>query len=111
MRSEISTIANLANHQRTPQEGSLEEKSTQAAFNKREGNNLLMSGVTDVLPFFLFNFDRDYEDGLWRDWPPIPGPVRWVLIRVAKILHPGWWKFASCDAVGRRKAFHAIPDA
>lgn len=111
MRSEVSTIADLAYHQRTPKEGSAEEKSIQAAFDKREGNNLLMSGVMDVLPFFLFNFDRDYEDGLWKDWPPVLGLVRWVLIRIANVLHPGWWNFASCDTVGRRRALHAVSDA
>jgi len=110
MRSEISTIAYLAHHSRTPKEGSVEEKATQAAFDRREGNRLLMSGATDVLPFFLFNFDREYEGGLWADWPPIPGLVRWTLTSVAKILHPGWWKFASCDAGGKRIALYAIPE-
>lgn len=110
MRSEISCIAQLAKHTKTPKEGSAEEKTTQAAFEAREGNNLLKSGVTDVLPFFLFNFDSEYEDGLWAHWPPIPGPVRWILIGVAKVLHSGWWKFASCDATGRRKALYAVAD-
>jgi hypothetical protein len=109
-RSEISTIAGLAHHPRTPKEGSAEEKATAAAFDKREGNSLIKSGVTDVLPFFLFNFDREYEGGLWTNWPPIPGPVRWMLMRGAKALHPGWWKFASCDAAGRRTALYAVLD-
>ncbi|KAF8851084.1 hypothetical protein BDZ45DRAFT_601987 [Acephala macrosclerotiorum] len=108
MRSEISTIAALAQHQRTPKEGSEEEKSTQAAFDTREGNAIVKAGVTDVLPFFLFNFDSEYEDGLWRDWPPIPGLARWGLISVARVMHPGWWKFASCDAGRRRKELYAV---
>ena len=74
-RSEISTIAHLAHHPRTPKEGSAEEKATAAALDVRERNNLIKSGVTDVLPFFLFNLDREYEDGLWTKWPPIPRPV------------------------------------
>lgn len=110
MRSEISSIAQLSQHARTPKEGSEEEKATQASIDAREGKNLLMSGVTDVMPFFLFNYDSEYEDGLWKDWPPIPGPVRWILISVAKVMHPGWWKFASCDAVRRRKELYAVPD-
>jgi hypothetical protein len=110
MRAEISTIAGLSQHQRTPKEGSPEEKATKTTFDSREGNSLLMSGMTDVLPFFLYNFDRDYEDGLWTNWPPIPGPVRWILMSVARFLHPGWWKFASCDAAGRRKALYSVPD-
>jgi hypothetical protein len=109
MRSEISTIANLAHHPATPQQGSEEEKATQVTFDTREGNNIVKPGMTDVMPFFLFNFDCEYEDGLWKDWPPIPGPVRWMLINVAKFLHPGWWKFASCDAARQRRELHAVP--
>jgi len=109
-RSEISTIADLARHPLTPKEGSAEEKATAATFDKREGNSLIKSGVTDVLPFFLFNFDREYEGGLWTDWPPIPGPLRWMLMSGAKVLHPGRWKFASCDAAGRRSVLYAVPD-
>jgi len=111
MRSEVATIANLARHARTPAEGSAEEKSTQAAFDAREGKNLVFSGVTDVMPFFLFNFDAEYEDGLWDNWPPIPTPVRWVMISVGKVRHPGWWKFASCNAVRRRIPLYAVPDS
>lgn len=110
MRSEISTIAALGQHPRTPKEGSEQEKSTQAAFDAREGNAIVKAGVTDVLPFFLFNFDSEYEDGLWRDWPPIPGVVRWGLMGVARCLHPGWWKFASCDAGRRKKELYAVAD-
>jgi hypothetical protein len=109
-RSEISTIADLVHHPRTPKEGSAEEKATAAAIDARERNSLIKSGVTDVLPFFLFNFDRGYEDGLWANWPPIPGPVRWMLMSGARVLHPGWWKFASCDAAGRRTALYAVSD-
>jgi hypothetical protein len=111
MQSEIATIANLARHARTPAEGSAKEKSIKATFDAREGRRLFLSGVTDVMPFFLFNLDRDYEDGLWANWPPIPAPVRWVIIKAAKIRHPGWWKFASCDAARRRIPLYAVPDS
>jgi hypothetical protein len=108
MRSEISTIANFGHHPRAPKEGSPEEKAAGATFDQREGKNLLMSGPTDVMPFFLFNFDSEYEDGLWLNWPPIPGLVRWMLMKVSMTLHPGWWKFASCDTARRRKALYAV---
>src|SRR5262245_24361277 len=85
MSSEVTTIANLASHARTPEEGSAKEKSTRSAFDAREGKNLVMSGITDVMPFFLFNFDSEYEDGLWANWPPIPAPVRWGMMNVGKI--------------------------
>lgn len=110
MRAEITTIANLAQHPRTPKEGTPKEKSVNSAIEMSEAKNLVLSGVTDVLPFFLFNFDREYEDGLWRDWP-MPVPVRWTFISIGRMAHPGWWKFASCDAAGRRKELYAVPDS
>ncbi|KAG4417919.1 hypothetical protein IFR04_008973 [Cadophora malorum] len=111
MRSEVQTIANLASHSKAPEVGSQKEKATQAEFDKREGDKIREAGMTDVLPFFLFNFDSEYEDGLWKDWPPIPGPIRWMVMNVAKLVHPGWWKFASCDGTRRRKELYALPEA
>ncbi|RFU28931.1 hypothetical protein B7463_g7428, partial [Scytalidium lignicola] len=110
MRSEVAILANLSKHPRTPKEGSAEEKSVQAEIEAREGSKLVNSGITDVLPFFLFNFDRDYEDGLWMNWPPIPAPVRFIMMGIGRILHPGWWKFASCDTGRQRKELYAAPD-
>ena len=109
MRSEVATIATLRSHARAPEEGSQKEKDLQADFDAREGKMLVLSGMTDVLPFFLLNFDSDYEEGLWKDWPPIPGPVRWGFMSVARLLHPGWWKFASCDGARKRRELYAVP--
>ncbi len=72
----------------------------QKAFVSREESNTIKSGIADMVLFFLFNFDRAYEDGLWRDWPEIPWLVIWGLIGVARLLDPGWWKFASCAGKG-----------
>lgn len=111
LRSEVTTIANLANHAKAPAVGSAEEKSNQSTFDAREGKNLLLSGPMDVMPFFLFNFDSEYEEGIWADWPPIPAPVRWGIVSVARIRHPGWWKFASCDTARKRIPLYAIHDS
>ena len=111
MRNEITTIANFAHHPQTPSVGSDLEKATEADFEKREGAALQNSGMTDVLPFFLFNFDAEFEEGTWRNWPPIPAPVRWVLLNIAKFKHPGWWKFASCNAARQRIPLYALPDS
>lgn len=109
MRAEVTTIANLAKHPRVPEEGSAKEKSTRSTFDAREGKAMLFSGVTDTFPFFLFNFDSEFEEGIWADWPPIPAPVRWGLMSNAKLWHSGWWKFASCDSARRRVPLYALP--
>jgi len=62
---------------------------------------------TEQLPFFFFNVDRTFEEGLWEHWPPIPGPVRWVLARVMAWKHAGWWRFASCDYNGMPQKLYA----
>lgn len=110
MRSEVLTIAALSSHPKTPKTGSDEEKTINKAFEAREGNNLMKSGMTDVLPFFLFNYDREFEDSMWANWPPIPGPVRWTIMNVAKALHPSWWKFAACDSQRQRRPLYAVPN-
>lgn len=53
MRSEKSTLMALAQHPRTPIEGSEKEEAVRTAFDTREGNRLVESGITDVLPSFL----------------------------------------------------------
>jgi hypothetical protein len=109
MVAEVALIANFSQHAQTPKEGSEKETEVSAAFQKTEGMALMMAGVTDVLPFFLFNFDGEFEGGIWKDWPPIPGVVRWGVMSLAKTLHGGWWKFACCDAERRRKELFAVP--
>ncbi|KUJ16689.1 uncharacterized protein LY89DRAFT_707217 [Mollisia scopiformis] len=108
MRAEVQLIASLASHPKTPAPGSKLEKTILETNNTKEGNAFVASGFTDVVPFFMFNFEGDYEDGLWKDWPPIPGPVRWGMMGIANMLHSGWWKFAACDAKKRRRELYAL---
>ncbi|KAF2492128.1 hypothetical protein BU16DRAFT_551840 [Lophium mytilinum] len=54
---------------------------------------------TTQLPLFLLNHDVTFEGGI-HDFPPIPPPVRWALMRILPLVHPSWWKFASCDSSG-----------
>ncbi|KAH7165163.1 hypothetical protein EDB81DRAFT_865368 [Dactylonectria macrodidyma] len=107
-RSEIDTIAALASHSNSPELGSKEYIASKARFDKWGQSSVLTGGVTDVAMFLLFNLDRDFEDGLWKNWPEVPGPVRWVGSRVVGRWHGGWWKFASCDADGKRKELYAL---
>ena len=104
---EIDVLANLSTHRNNPKPGSDAERETIAAFDKWGQDSLMQPGITDVLVFFLLNMDREYEEGLWRDWPPIPRAARWAMVNVAGIWHNSWWKFASCDASGRRQELYA----
>ncbi|KAM5344047.1 hypothetical protein ACJ41O_012584 [Fusarium nematophilum] len=107
-RSEINTIAALASHPNSPMHGSKESAAAKARFDQWGRSSVLAGGVTDVAIFLLFNLDRDFEDGLWKNWPDVPGPVRWVGLKVVGKWHGGWWKFASCDADGKQKELYAL---
>lgn len=102
-RNEIELIASLATHPNAPGEGSSEQIEAEKKFDKWGSSSVTRSGITDVLMFFLYNLDSSYEDGLWKDWPDIPGPVRWLMPRVIGGWHRQCWKFASCNADGKRK--------
>ncbi|RAO67079.1 uncharacterized protein BHQ10_003091 [Talaromyces amestolkiae] len=61
----------------------------------------------NALPFFFLNIDVTHEDSLYKNWPPLPGPVWWIITHVMAIPHRGYWKFASCDGYGRPKPLYA----
>ncbi|KFY35137.1 hypothetical protein V494_06177 [Pseudogymnoascus sp. VKM F-4513 (FW-928)] len=57
---------------------------------------------------FFVNLDRSYEGGLWKDFPSVPAPVRYLLTRVFGRWNAGWWRFAPMDNDGNRKAQYAV---
>lgn len=63
-----------------------------------------MSKTTQI-PVVLLNHDVTFEGGM-HNFPPIPGPVRWVLMRVCTMFHSDWWRFATCDTAGKPKPLY-----
>jgi hypothetical protein len=61
----------------------------------------------NALPFFFLNLDITHEDYLWKDWPPVPGPVKWTFTHCLTLWNKKYWKFASCDKNGVPKPLHA----
>ena len=57
--------------------------------------------------FFLRNLDLEFEDGLWRNWPPIPATARWGVMKTLGRWHAAWWRFASCDESGKMQKLYA----
>lgn len=70
---------------------------------RKSGEGLSKTGA---FMFFLLNIDLGYEDGIWN-WPPIPTPVRWMMIRLLSWQNRGWWRFASCGYDGHLKKLYA----
>ncbi|KAI8944479.1 hypothetical protein F4801DRAFT_571567 [Xylaria longipes] len=105
--SEISTIADLANHPNAPKAGSPEEAEASLTFKTWGKSTVTKAGTLDVVPFFLLNLDGTVEDGLWANWPPIPAPIKWGLVNIGGAYHNRWWKFSSC-AGGKPRQLYAV---
>ncbi|KAI5195712.1 hypothetical protein E4T38_08913 [Aureobasidium subglaciale] len=105
---EVDTIACFATLPNTPTPDSLEASLAAATFKAWGKKTLTKAGMTDVVPFALLNLDRTFEGGLWAAWPPMPGPVRWMMVNIFGSWNWAWWKFASCDASGSPRALHAL---
>jgi len=65
---------------------------------------------TGGTPFFFRNLDVEFEGGLWKDWPPVPGAVWWVMQRTFVAWHSSWWNFASCDEMGQLRELPALEE-
>ncbi|KAH6619339.1 hypothetical protein B0J18DRAFT_241861 [Chaetomium sp. MPI-SDFR-AT-0129] len=105
--NEITTISKFSDHPNAPKQGTPENDAASATFKAWGKSTVTKAGVADVVPFFLLNLDRTFEDGLWANWPPMPAPIRWGLINIAGSWHSGRWRFASCDAAGQPKELWA----
>ncbi|KAF2258904.1 hypothetical protein CC78DRAFT_586536 [Lojkania enalia] len=106
--SEISTIASFADLPSAPKPGSPEAENASVIFKAWGKKTVTKAGTADVVPFFLLNLDVTYEEGMWANWPPMPGFVRWGLVNIAGAYHWGWWKFASCDSKGQPRELYAL---
>jgi hypothetical protein len=109
--SEIGTIAAFADLPSAPKPGTPEAEAAAATFKTWGKKTLTKAGMADVVPFCLLNLDRTYEGGLWATWPPMPAPIRWMLVNIFGSWNGGWWKFTSCDSAGNPKPLYALQGA
>jgi len=108
--SEISTISSLSSIIPTQTDADDDEfsKKTAPVFAQWGKSSIMRAGLTDVVPFLFLNFDRTAEDGMWANWPPMPAPIRWLLVNVGGSWYSQWWRFASCGYDGRPKELYAL---
>ncbi|KUJ07940.1 uncharacterized protein LY89DRAFT_742239 [Mollisia scopiformis] len=69
--------------------------------NAESQKSPLHQSITGGTPFFFRNLDVEFEDGIWKQWPPIPAPVWWFLQNSFVAWNSRWWRFAGCDASGK----------
>ncbi|EJP69674.1 hemerythrin HHE cation binding domain-containing protein [Beauveria bassiana ARSEF 2860] len=108
LHSEVQTIAALAAHPQAPAEGSEEAAAAALVFKTWGKKTVTKAGLLDVVPFFFLNLDRTFEGGRWAHWPPMPGPIRWILTNVVGTYYGNWWRFASCGADGSPRELFAL---
>ncbi|RCI12282.1 hypothetical protein L249_0495 [Ophiocordyceps polyrhachis-furcata BCC 54312] len=108
LHHEVAVMADMATHANAPAADSLQGAVASATLKAWGKNTVRKAGVADVVPLFLLNADRTAEKGMWRDWPPMPRPVRWAMVNMVGAVHGGWWRFASCDGRGRPRQLHAL---
>ncbi|KAM3428780.1 hypothetical protein MY4824_008631 [Beauveria thailandica] len=108
LHSEVQTIAALAAHPKAPADGSEEAAAAALVFKTWGKKTVTKAGLLDVVPFFFLNLDRTFEGGRWAHWPPMPGPVRWILTNVVGAYYGNWWRFASCGADGSPRELFAL---
>ncbi|KAF2274727.1 uncharacterized protein EI97DRAFT_434953 [Westerdykella ornata] len=69
-----------------------------------EEGKAVMGGLskTRQLPVVLLNHDVTFEgEGLHANFPPLPAPVKWVLMNVCARWNASWWAFSTCGVDGR----------
>ncbi|KAM0670044.1 hypothetical protein ACQRIU_000439 [Beauveria bassiana] len=108
LHSEVQTIAALAAHPKAPAEGSEEAAAAALVFKTWGKKTVTKAGLLDVVPFFFLNLDRTFEGGRWAHWPPMPGPIRWILTNVVGTYYGNRWRFASCGADGSPRELFAL---
>lgn len=81
-----------------------------AISEKLAKHSLGQASTTHLLPLVWYNLDVDFEEGRWRDWPPMPWLVRWIMVNVLSSWCWSWWRFGSVGADGRRVKLLALRD-
>jgi hypothetical protein len=77
---------------------------------KQRGGPGSLADIARV-PFFFLNLDQEFEGGLWADWPPAPGWVKWGMRNlVSRVRRAGVWRFACCGKDGRPKELYAFKE-
>jgi hypothetical protein len=95
LHDEIETLLSLSKYGDSLDLAGIAEKAAENAIGSLS--------KTAVIPGILLNHDVTYQGGLHATFPPIPWPVRWVLMHICTLWYWWWWRFASCDTYGRPK--------
>lgn len=108
LHNEVTTMSAMATHPAAPPADSLRAALARDMLKAWGKNTVTKAGYRDVLPFFLMNTDRTFENGAWVKWPRMPEPIRWGMVNLVGMWHGSRWRFASCDAAGLPRELFAL---
>jgi hypothetical protein len=104
LKSEIESLLALSRFSTTERPFDLVKMALEAG-----KKSVTMDFAFNVLPVFLLNMEHiEFEGGMWFDvFPPVPRPVKFILIRLVPLWQHRRWQFASCDSAGKIKPLAA----
>jgi hemerythrin-like domain-containing protein len=104
LTNEIATIMDLARlGGDTPLVGKIWDEAVKAGVA-----DLRFGDLFTEFPFLMLAHDLTYEGGLHTNFPPVPGPMIWVIVNLFALWNWSWWKFSPCDKGGRPKELWAV---
>jgi hypothetical protein len=68
-----------------------------AVIGKETGKKTVsMDFALNVMPIFFLNMEsEEFEDGMWSNFPELPGPVTFIIKRVLPLWRGRVWRFVS----------------
>ncbi|GAO15714.1 hypothetical protein UVI_02018730 [Ustilaginoidea virens] len=108
LHHEVDVMAAMAGHRNAPAAHTPEGKLAADRLKRWGKSTVTRAGYRDVVPFFLLNTDRTFEQGVWARWPRMPEPVRWAMVNVVGMWHGPAWRFSSCDSSGLPRGLYAL---
>ena len=73
-----------------------------ALSEKTAQHSMARTSSFNLLPMLWYNLDVEFEGGKWKNFPPVPTPMRWVLVNIFGWWQARWWRFGSCGTDGKR---------
>ncbi|KAH6909633.1 hypothetical protein BKA70DRAFT_1276696 [Coprinopsis sp. MPI-PUGE-AT-0042] len=79
----------------------VDKKALQKVSQDLEAHIKSQGGFTTMIPFMLSAHSSEEAP----NWPPLPGPLRWVTKNVFARVHSSWWRFAPFDMSGKPQTY------
>ncbi|KAK0649582.1 hypothetical protein B0T16DRAFT_350452 [Cercophora newfieldiana] len=101
LEDEIETLLGLRRFGEGKMAGILEKTAEEAEKGMKEVG---FGGMV----WIWAHLDVEFEGGRWVDWPPAPGPMKFLVANVFWRVYGGMAKFGAVDSQGRMRPLYAL---